>query len=254
MKKMILAALLVYASPLFAEGHADWTGFYGAVLAGRVSGHVNEGDGFVQMTNGSSYSAAISRGIGASIGGWGGSLKLGYNKQLDANLVGIEFGGTWQNAKSKNEQPNTYQLDHTSPTPFVDISAHLLKAQTKINTYETLSLRFGRILDNAVLVYVSGGAALGQIKRTLRNTGAEWFAANTVTSDSKTKSGYVLGVGVEYKWDDKWSFRGNYEYVDFGNVKTTYYGRSDTGASDASLKQSNAVHFSNLSIGVSYAF
>ena len=75
-------------------------------------------------------------------------------------------------------------------------------------------------------------------------------------SDKKTELGYTLGVGVEHKLNDKLSLRANYEYVDFGDVNFKYKGETTWGSPDyiTTVNQKNFTHFSNLSVGVSYAF
>jgi outer membrane immunogenic protein len=246
--KSSLICLLSLSTSAFADEQINWTGFYSSAMIGRDWGDVGEGNGLAGNT---SYTGIISKGIGSSIQGWASSLKLGYNKQFDNNLIGIELGGTWQNAKSGKESPDTYQQNVPVSTPaYPDPGASITTAKTKVNTYETLAPRLGHIFNDTTLVYVSGGAALGQIKRTIYDNG-NWFNTGTVISDSKTELGYVLGFGAEYKLNDKWALRGNYEYVDFGKINTNYNGSDGL---PAFYKQANSVHFSNLSAGVSYAF
>ncbi len=35
------------------------------------------------------------------------------------------------------------------------------------------------------------------------------------------ENGYVVGGGIEFLWAKNWSIRGEYEYMDFGDVKST---------------------------------
>ena len=255
-QKLVLITLITLSASVFAEDKINWTGFSGSVMVGRDWGHVGEGNGLVSyIPSPPGEINIISGGVGSNIKGWSGNIKLGYNKQFDNNLIGIELGGTWQNAKSGKESPNTNQQNISGagcPCSVIpDTAASLSTAQTQVKTYETLSARLGHIFNETTLVYVSGGAALGQIKRTLYDNG-DWYEVNTVISDSKTELGYVLGFGVEYKLKEKWSLRGNYEYVDFASNTFNY---SKVGGGYTVVEsQSISTHFSNLSAGVSYAF
>jgi len=82
-----------------------------------------------------------------------------------------------------------------------------------------------------------------------------WLSDDDIVeyANNKTELGYVLGLGIEHKLNDKWALRANYEYIDFGNINFRYqtlYG----GVDPMLITQSNSIHFSNLSAGVSYAF
>ena len=248
--KLVLASFLVLSSSVFADDKVNWQGLYGSATVGRSWGHVSEGDGAGYSENYGPNNNNFTNGIGASMSGWGGNLKLGYNKQFDTALIGLEVGGTWQNSKSKNGVMDT-QNNGSADTPNATFT------KTKINTYETANVRLGYIFNDTYLGYVKGGAALGQIKRRLTDTGSgDWMDPNLSQKSDNSELGYVLGFGVEHKINDKWSLRADYEYVDFGNVNFNYvfvpYPSYDNNS--ASINQSNSIHFSNLSAGVSYAF
>jgi len=57
------------------------------------------------------------------------------------------------------------------------------------------------------LPYVTGGAAFGDIKMTVNNTGL---------SETKTQIGWTVGGGVEYAFMGAWSAKVEYLYVDLG--------------------------------------
>ena len=249
MKKIIPVLLLALSTSAFADEKTDWTGFYGSVLVGHNWGGVSEGkvDAFCTCY-GPTQSWFLTNGSGSSIHGWSGNLKVGYNKQINANLIGAELGGTWQSAQSKNAIMNT--VASTSDASFSGPDSGLL-ANTKIENYESLSARVGHIFNDASLVYFKAGVAVGQIKRNVVETAPNWIDEQQVSSKS-TELGYLVGAGVEHKLNDKWALRADYEYVDFGTVGFSYNGSQS--AIPVSLTQANSIHFSNLSAGVSYAF
>lgn len=251
-QKLVLIALLTSSFSVFAADKIDWNGFYGSVLAGRTFGDINKKDGqFTYLNSDGSFNAAyhIDSGDNSSLNGWNGSLKLGFNKQLNDNLLGIEFGITAQSARANGVSITSYDgYPDTPPNSFL--------SKVRVNTYESLNARLGHIFNDATLVYVSGGATLGQLKsKVYQNGGAvDYWMENAGDSmnSNKTELGYTLGLGLEHKLNDKLSLRVNYEYVDFGDVNFKYSG---TGwGAPLNENQKTSVNFSNLSAGVSYAF
>lgn len=253
-QKLFLIALLTSSFSVFAADKIDWNGFYGSVLAGRTFGDINKKDGqFTWLySDGSIDSSHIDSGDNKSFNGWNGSLKLGFNKQLNDNLLGIEFGITAQSARA-----NGVSITNVDGAPEVP---HSLLSKVRVNTYESLNARLGHIFNDATLVYVSGGAALGQLKSKVYQNDCDvagcthlWMDnAGDSMNSNKTELGYTLGLGLENKLNDKLSLRVNYEYVDFGDVNFKYSGTA-SGAS-VNQNQKTSVNFSNLSAGVSYAF
>lgn len=256
MKKIIPVLLLALSTSAFADDKISWDGAYGSLMLGRTFGNAGEGNGsmkYLQVTPpGTTYDYNMFGNDGSSIKGWGGTIKLGMNKQINDNLIGIELGGTWQDAKGNGIAFSSY---YDIPALYLG-QTETLTSKTKVNTYETAALRFGHIFNETTLVYALGGLSVGQIKRTITAVNADWFDSGTVMNDNKTELGYVLGFGVEHKLDNRWSLRANYEYVNFGDVEFKYTGPYNVqpGYINNSFNQSNSIHFSNLSAGVSYSF
>jgi outer membrane immunogenic protein len=244
-QKLALVLLLPIPITVFADDKIDWTGLYGSALVGLDFGHVGEGNGTGFSTAYAPNSNTFSDGIGADLSGLSGNLKLGYNKQYDSNLIGVELGATWQSAESKNGVMDTL-YNGIADTP------NATRTQTKIKNYETLDARFGHIFNETSLGYIKAGVAIGHIERSLTDSGTgDWINAGATFTGSTTKSGYTLGFGAEHKFNDKWALRVDYEYVDFGNVNFSY--NFTAFGNPAIINQSNAIHFSNLSAGISYA-
>jgi opacity protein-like surface antigen len=250
-QKLVLITLITLSASAFAEDKINWTGFYGSATVGRTWGHVSEGNGFYSFVPGPEYYTSFGNN-GSSFNGWSGNFKLGYNKQIDNNLLGIELGAAIQSAKANGIASSSWD---EYPTPIGDVSQDTsLHSQTQIKTYETLALKLGHIFNDTTLVYVSGGAALGQVKRSVtQTTDIYWFANGYSTSDNKTELGYKLGFGGEYKLNQHWALLADYEYVNFGNINFKYTGPFDDYTINT-MTQSNSIHLSNLSAGVSYAF
>jgi opacity protein-like surface antigen len=89
---------------------------------------------------------------------------------------------------------------------------------------------------------------------TYITSGGSWMSNDPVEyANNKTELGYVFGLVVEHKLNDKWALRANYEYIDFGSINFRYQTLYE-GVDPMLISQSNSIHFSNLSAGVSYAF
>lgn len=251
--KKILISILFAISASHATAQSAFDGFYGSVLAGKTAGNVSWKNGssdFVMA--GSTDYYQFPNVTSQSTSGWSGGLKFGYNKAIENNLIGIELGATYQDF-SGTVTPTSYHQTNFSN----DGSTVGFNLKTTINTYQTLALRMGRIFDEKTLFYVSAGGAAGQLKNAAsqgnQNVPAtNWWNANTSASNNQTKLGYVLGLGLEYNYSKDWSLRANYEYVNFGNVSSTYQGK--VGGNTSIVYATNAVNFQNLSVGLTRRF
>ena len=252
-QKLVLIILITLSASVYAQDKTDWTGFYGSAMIGRLWGDVSEGDAYVTGYTGGYLNAyKLTGGSSPDIRGTSLNFKLGFNKQIDTNLIGVELGGTLQTAKSKNGIQNTYWASTLYTTPGNDGPQESPNTvQTRIQNYGTLSGRIGHIFNETTLIYLKGGLAHGEIKRTIIDA-TRYFDSGTSIQDNKTESGYLLGIGGEHKINDKWSLRADYEYIDFGNSNFNYNGKFS--GMNINQTQSNSIHFSNLSAGVSYAF
>ena len=75
----------------------------------------------------------------------------------------------------------------------------------------TLRARLGVTLADSLLLYGTAGVAFMQTDNwTLGNN------YNESSWDAKTRTGYVLGAGVEYALTESWSAKAEYLYMDFG--------------------------------------
>ncbi|CAN4271844.1 COG3637 Opacity protein and related surface antigens [Methylophilaceae bacterium] len=246
MNKITLATLLVlFSSNALAADDASWNGFYGSVLAGRDFGDVNKKNGTFD------YGTTIHNisGANSSLDGWNAALKIGFNKQINDNLIGVELGASILDGNADGVAISQYD-------GYLQRPPNRLLSNVRVNSYESVSLRIGHIFNENTLAYLSGGIALGQIKSQLKDeTGGIWIAQGTSLTDKKTESGYIVGFGLEHKLNEKLYLRANYEYLDFGSVSFDYTGHSDDSP-QLLLKanQKNSVQLSTLSVGLSYKF
>ena len=167
-----------YRTPAYsAPAYASWTGFYVGL---------NGGYGFGQSLW--TTPLGLSTGDFNVKGGLAGGT-LGYNLQTGTWLWGLEgdLDASWIKG---------------STTTFCPLSC-----ETKNSWLGTARGRIGYAGFNNWLLYITGGAAFGDIKAT-----------TSLGSATKTKLGYALGVGVEYAFMRNWSTKIEYLYADLGKM------------------------------------
>ena len=251
-------------SSVVSAENRSFDGFYTSILLGYSNGRVNDGD-LKYTAHCPLYGCGIfdfdipQYNVDAydknknQFDGLAGNLKLGYNKRFDDHLLGIELGGALQDLKTNGEVAKFTDHPENNWQP--------LLTETKVQTYETLAIRIGHIFENNTLIYVYGGGAVGQVKRNIKSDRpenyTEYIRGGTSISQNKNSLGYLFGAGLEYKLTEHLAVRANYEYVDFGKVSfnaDTQQNGDMNALFDLTFNQSNSIHFSNLSAGVSYAF
>jgi len=260
--KLTLTILLaLFSFNAFASEKKSWDGSYASLLVGYTHGNVNEKNGLSDyyVTNPDGYDYLVYGGGKTSLQGVSGSIKLGYNITIPNNyLIGLEFGTTFQDANSKQRMFDGYKyLNNSNPDDYdYDLIAPL-DVKTKINNYQTLGLRIGHIFNDDTLFYFLGGGTVGRVERKLDQKGDDnWFLVGYSTTERKNETGYVLGLGIEHKLNNKFSLKASYEYVNFGNIKMTYRGPTNDGVNDLNdlIEQSHKLDFSNFAIGLTYQF
>jgi outer membrane immunogenic protein len=195
MKRLALGLLLAsitgaaFAADLAVPGKAytkapaaspatNWSGFY----IGAVGGYAGE--------TGSDPLALK--------GGFGGGT-IGYNWQFGTFVVGLEGDGTFGDVSATG-----------TGTTVVNGVVVPASATDKIQALATIRGRIGVAVDQ-VLLYGTGGLALADEK-------ASATALGVTISDTKTRTGWTAGAGVEWMFIPRWSLKAEYLYRRFDNV------------------------------------
>ncbi len=126
-----------------------------------------------------------------------GGAHVGYNLQIAQWVVGLE--GT---------------VDGSSLTG-TRTSATGITMTTRAETQGSIRARIGIAFDR-VLIYGTGGAAFAGITNRYTDTAGITGIIGTSETDSKTRSGWTVGGGLEYAITNNWSIRAEYRYSDFG--------------------------------------
>jgi outer membrane immunogenic protein len=229
----------------------SWTGLYaGAHVGGRWAEH---NDVMFFAPTGTVITGTTSSSL---VGG----LQAGYNWQMSPNmLIGVEADISY----GRNEA----SLGGTAP-PITTVTNALntpsLAFNTVTTTTTTLSQRMASELDwtgslrgrigftnDRLLVFLTGGLALGNIEVGLAQTSATATTVqvfrtagptlisttNTVgtgpslaASRSQIRAGWTAGGGLEWALDQNWFLRGEYLYADYGRVSVSLADGSSASA------------------------
>lgn len=135
--------------------------------------------------------------------GFSGGAQIGYNRQFDTVVAGIEadISGLSGGANLKESGAG-----FNSP--------YTLNLIEKLDWLATVRGRLGFVAAERTLLYATGGLAFGDVSTTSKldfTNSTQYDAAG-----SETKVGWVLGGGVEHALAANWSLKAEYLYYDLG--------------------------------------
>jgi outer membrane immunogenic protein len=193
----------------------DWSGFY-------IGGHLGYGwaDSVSSGVAGVPFDVA-GTSVGAKPSGWLGGMQLGYNMTMQQFLLGLEVDLGYLGINGSN----------TVGTAFASVN---------YGWYSVIAGRLGLAMDTA-LIYLKGGFAMAKVTNEAGLVGD----ATDFTSTSGTRTGFAIGGGLEYALSRQWSVKGEYLYLDFGDVRS---GNLDGDT----FNHANALH--TFKIGLNYRF
>lgn len=194
--KMPVKAPVPMMAPIY-----NWTGFY----IGGVAGYGWGSDDWTRLdgSGGSSANGTVRSfdTSGATVGG-----QLGYNYQINQLVLGAEGGMVWSGIKgsfvgANNNGPASWNSD----TRWI----------------ASIAGRLGVAFDN-VLLYGKGGVAWADDNYTHPATSGPG-AGNIplLYSASDTRTGWLVGAGIEYGFTPNWSAKIEYNFMDFGSKNVT---------------------------------
>jgi len=210
----------------------NWTGFYAGVHGGYGWGETRD------VNN--------SDAVGQDIDGWFGGAQVGYNWQLQNNVVlGLEADVSFGNIGESWDSSKQYD-------PYY--------GEDKIEAFGTVRARVGYAADR-FLPYLTGGLAWAKQDHSLgcspasaiggtNGCGVANGGAQFDTSDSSTSIGWVVGAGVEYALTNNWTVKGEYLYTDLGKETVSLYDPNWPGSTERNFDTS----FSTVKLGLNYKF
>lgn len=213
----------------------NWTGFYAGGHAGYRWAHANFSgpgfDGFISSSAPRSENYSLNGGI---VG-----VQGGYNCMLTpTTLVGVEGDWSWGKSKAGASGSSVDSLG----------DGFMFRSEAEISWQATLRGRLG-VVNGQWLIYGTGGVAF--LRGRWFDSTSEIFIGNPADSISsqlsKTLTGWVVGVGLEYMWNPNWIARVEYLYENFGGIAVPFGTGPETGTLD--LKD-----VSKLRFAISYNF
>lgn len=192
----------------------SWTGVY-------VGAHFGYGKGNADTSVTPLPSAAIFINLLPQTlhpdpsGAFGGG-QFGANLQRGRLVIGAEFDIS---GSGMDGTTTVTPIIQNNNTPFP--GAGFLTAHQDTTWLATLQPRVGIALVPRFLVYGTGGLALAHVNSSattdFRPVGTETYPA----SFSKTKKGWIAGVGAEIALTHRWSVKGEYLHYDLGSESIT---------------------------------
>jgi outer membrane immunogenic protein len=212
-----------YVAPV---AYTNWTGCHLGGSVGNEWGHIRSYTTTGASTNIGSDTAleefnivhAIPAGQevapGFDMNGFTGGVYGGCDYQFGTWLVGIE--ADWSNVNKSGQTFDNFTFRFTGTGAAREVSTPLNVTEAQERWYATLRGKLGYTLDKWLL-YVTGGAAW------VRIDSSEWNILNPIPTallQTDTRTGWTVGVGMEYAVGWGWSARSEYLYIDIPSYTT----------------------------------
>lgn len=210
----------VVVAPETQVSYGDWAGTYAGASLGYVFGKKDE-VGFSTPQN-----QFLGNYGNEKISGVQGGLHIGYRMQRDAWVFGAELG---------------YDVSGADDTVSFDNANGKGEVTSEVNNVIALRFKTGRVIDDKTMVYGVAGIARGDFTYS----GEGQYKGHNITGETDYKSnGWILGLGVERKLNEKISLTGAIEHAGFKKKEVAL---GDT-VSRATPK------YNMLRLGVNYRF
>ena len=225
-QKLVLITLITLSASVFAGEKINWTGPYVGVDAGYSWGRDNNlqppGEGTV------SGWFAKNKPKGGLIG-----INAGYDFLLnDKWLVGLGADFKTYNADEKAQQ---YDL--------ADLTDLCCSIKSSVENKFSVLAKAGYLVNDKVLLYVNGGWANAQIKRSYMDTDFDY-----ADSRKNWQDGWTMGLGGEFNFYQNIAAKIEYRYTDLGNKTVPNVFDGNWG------KQLQDLHQNELTAGITYRF
>jgi outer membrane immunogenic protein len=182
------AADMPLKAPSMVAPAASWAGWYIGVHAG-----VNWQQAHDNFDVGNGYGSGT---FSTTATGFIGGGQLGYNWQHGNFVFGIEGDGSGLSGKGSGHSG-------APATPYGTVS-------NSVRWLSTVRARFGLAVGDT-MAYTTAGVAFGGVRNTFtNNSGAITY------SDSKTKTGWAVGGGIEHMLNRNWTIGLEGLFVDLG--------------------------------------
>jgi len=243
MKKLLLGAVALAASAFTSAMAADlpvaykappppvpvfsWTGCY---LGGNAGGGRTR-DEWEPLAGQALNTVRAS--------GWFGGVQVGCDYQVGSWVFGVEGQFDWSDMNNQ---------------ALVASNGAALQLSSKLNRFATATGRIGYAFDR-VLLYVKGGAAWAHFDHEVDQSNLTGPFVPVVGA-SQNVTGFVVGGGFEVAFLPNWSFKAEYNYLDFGTngVVQNCIGALCAGGGLTSLTFDIKQNIQTFMVGLNYRF
>lgn len=194
----------------------NWSGFYAGGFGGYKFSSVNLDLNLTGEWNGIPDSRDLFESEGSrnldNSGGEAGGL-MGYNFQWNCWVIGLEADGGYLWARDSR--------DSGTLSPPDDIGLVHIRNAFRTHYLFTVAPRFGYAVGRW-LPYVTGGLAVGDLEFEQEIDFIDDAPDNFEGGHkSQTNVGWMVGGGLQYALTDHWSLRGQYQFIDLGDIDFT---------------------------------
>ena len=206
----------------------NWTGFY---IGGHIGGawaDINGHDRFDRVNNCFTDSFVVcfdDNGFGRNNGRFIGGGQIGFNYQINQWVWGVE--GQISAVANNNDDDLCGSVRFT-PSEGALVQDRLFRCGNRGSWIATVAARLGVTFGQTGnwLIYVKGGGAFADSRFGLRLRDDCSVVFNAALCDSAnfafnhnddTRTGWMVGAGLEYGAWGNWSWKLEYNFMDFGN-------------------------------------
>ena len=225
-------AAVYKAAPATPVALSTWAGPYVGVHVGwgRLLTSVDDPfGGFSLSGTGFEFTTAPIRDFNSQ--GVLGGIQAGWNYQIGHLVTGAEL--SFSSADVNGGRSDTV-------TSILSTSASVTRTRTwfdRMNWLGTATARVG-YAEDAWLIYTKGGLAVSRNSSTLAETeslacvgnNCSFPLNNTVELGTDTRTGFIVGAGVEWAFWKGWSAVAEYNYMDFGTKHVLVFGTNPVGS------------------------
>jgi outer membrane immunogenic protein len=172
---------------------------------------------------GFSESAFAETGRRGSDSTWEGGLHAGYNWQRGAWVFGLEVDIQGTNFERHDSALAFIDLPTDEDEQFDHQYSTEIHSTTKLDWYSTGRLRIGHTLGDRIMVFATGGGAVGLTEVSestavvATTTEGGTTSAFLSKSDRGIRGGWTGGGGVDFCLSQHWMLNFTYLYVDLGD-------------------------------------
>ena len=233
----VAVCAILTANTAFADDFS-WSGVYlGANLA-VGAGSSAWSDIVVPSDTEQNLSGEFTR---HNVNGVGGGIQLGYQKQLNQVVLGVEARVGYGDISGSSQCVGQYG----------DYSA---ACETRIKTTAAAVARVGFVPAPKGLLYLTGGLALADVEHKPTSEHGPYDSTLGYQGSSDWHAGYLVGGGFEYALDRHLSLGFEYNYQDFGCNNVYFAGNTPVNDYNPDFSIAARTHYSTAMLRVNYRF